>query len=252
VPKPKLRVEIIEKAHNFGHFQTESTYQRLKDTFYWKNIFDDIKKFVKKCSVCNRNNKEIVKYHPEHTSSISKIFKRFMIDLILGLPETVEGFNALLVIIEFVTRFSFAKPIRLKSANEVASILTEYIKRQIKRQNKSTNIVEKRIDIGKTVFLKCEGLLNKLEPRFKGPYKVSGHTKRGSYIIKNALNETLKDSYPRHKIKLVEDDSSLPEESAEIERIQKHKIIDNDNLYLDYNSLNLNVQSENHNPFNIH
>ncbi|RMZ97548.1 hypothetical protein BpHYR1_053472, partial [Brachionus plicatilis] len=89
-----------------------------------------------------------------------------------------------------------------------------------------------RIDIGKTVFLKCEGLLNKLEPRFKGPYKVSGHTKRGNYIIKNALNETLKDSYPRHKIKLVEDDSSLPVESAEMERIQKHKIIDNDTLYL--------------------
>ncbi|RNA32942.1 Transposon Ty3-G Gag-Pol [Brachionus plicatilis] len=187
VPKPDLRAEIIEKANNFGHFQTESTYQRLKDTFYWKNIFDDIKKFVKKCTVCNRNNKEIVKYHPAQTSSISKIFKRVMIDLILGLPETDEGFNGLL--------------------------------------NKSTNIVEKRIDIGKTVFLKCKGLLNKLEPRFKGPYKVSGHTKRGNYIIKNALNETLKDSYPRHKIKLVEDDSSLPEESAEIERIRKHKII---------------------------
>ena len=30
----------------------------------------------------------------------------------------------------------------------------------------------------------------------------------------------------------MEDDSSLPVESAEIERIQKHKIIDNDNLYL--------------------
>ena len=35
VPKPELRAEIFEKAHNFGHFQTESTYQRLKDTFYW-------------------------------------------------------------------------------------------------------------------------------------------------------------------------------------------------------------------------
>ncbi|RNA44209.1 hypothetical protein BpHYR1_040717 [Brachionus plicatilis] len=91
-------------------------------------------------------------------------FGKLVPDLILGLPETDEGFN----------------------------------ERQIKTQNKSSNIVEKRIDIGKT----------------------------------NALNETLKDSYPRHKIKLVEEDSILPEESAEIERIQKHKIIDNDNLYL--------------------
>ena len=50
-----------------------------------------------------------------------------MIDLILGLPETDEGFNGISVIIEFVTRFSIAKLIRSKSANEVASILTEYI-----------------------------------------------------------------------------------------------------------------------------
>ncbi|RNA32968.1 hypothetical protein BpHYR1_002470 [Brachionus plicatilis] len=96
--------------------------------------------------------------------------------------------------------------------------LNNYLKNAKLKQNKSTNIVEKRIEIGKNVFLKCEGLLNKLEPRFKGPYKVSGHTK-------SALNETLKDSYPRHKIKLVEDDSSLPVDSAEIERIQKHVTI---------------------------
>ncbi|RNA02751.1 hypothetical protein BpHYR1_021502, partial [Brachionus plicatilis] len=67
------------------------------------------------------------------------------------------------------------RPLALKN-------LKAFQERQIKTQNKSTNIVKERIDIGKT----------------------------------NALNETLKDSYPRHKIKLVEDDSSLPHYSFNI------------------------------------
>ena len=46
--------------------------------------------------------------------------------LILRLPENEKGFNGILVLIELVTRFSFAKPIRSKSTNEVASIITEY------------------------------------------------------------------------------------------------------------------------------
>ncbi|RNA32962.1 integrase core domain containing [Brachionus plicatilis] len=51
------------------------------------------------CTVCNRNNKEIVKYHPAETRSICKIFKRVMIDLILGLPETDESFNGILIFV---------------------------------------------------------------------------------------------------------------------------------------------------------
>ena len=71
-----------------------------------------------------------------------------------------------------------------------------------------------------------------MEPRFKGPYKINGYTKRGNYIVTNALNETLKDSYQRHKVKVVNDDSSLPNESAEVERIIKHKVLNNEFFYL--------------------
>jgi hypothetical protein len=37
------------------------------------------------------------------------------------------------------------------------------------------------------VYLKCEGLLSKLEARFKGPFYVTGTTKRGNYKLKDAL-----------------------------------------------------------------
>jgi hypothetical protein len=81
--------------------------------------------------------------------------------------------------------------------------LKNFQERKIVTQNKAQNVVEERIPIGKTVFLKCEGLLNKLKPRFKGLYKVSGYTRLGNYIVNKALNVTLKDTYPRHKVKEV-------------------------------------------------
>ena len=57
-------------------------------------------------------------------------------------------------------------------------------------------------------------------------------TKRGNYRVENALNEILPQSYPLHKIKTVQDDKSLPADSAEVEKIIRHKIIDNDYFFL--------------------
>ncbi|CAF0989163.1 unnamed protein product [Brachionus calyciflorus] len=86
--------------------------------------------------------------------------------------------------------------------------------KQVKNQNSAQNTVLERIPNGSTVFIKSEGLLTKLEARFKGPYKVIGQTKRGNYLLSNALNEKLPDSVPRHKLKIVENDDYLPPESA--------------------------------------
>ncbi|CAF1063141.1 unnamed protein product, partial [Brachionus calyciflorus] len=103
-------------------------------------------------------------------------------------------------------------------------------------QNRSQNTISDKIPIGRTVFLKSEGLLSKLEPRFKGPYKIIEHTKGGNYTVENALKETLAESFPRHKIKVVEDYKNLPDESAEVEKIIKHKDVDKDKYFL-YESL---------------
>ncbi|CAF1144907.1 unnamed protein product, partial [Brachionus calyciflorus] len=104
--------------------------------------------------------------------------------------------------------------------------------KQVKNQNSAQNTVLERIPNGSTVFIKCEGLLTKLEARFKGPYKVINQTKRGNYLLSNALNEKLPDSVPRHKLKIVENDDSLPLESAEVEKILKDKMVGKESFYL--------------------
>ncbi|CAF0975641.1 unnamed protein product [Brachionus calyciflorus] len=45
ISKPEERLPI-EKAHVLGHFQAESTYNGLKDKFYWKRMLNDIHKYI--------------------------------------------------------------------------------------------------------------------------------------------------------------------------------------------------------------
>jgi hypothetical protein len=38
-----------------------------------------------------------------------------------------------------------------------------------------------------TIYLKVEGLLNKLEPRYRGPYTIYGQDNKGNYQVKTHL-----------------------------------------------------------------
>ncbi|CAF1141669.1 unnamed protein product, partial [Brachionus calyciflorus] len=191
---------------------------------------NDIKQIIKECTTFQRNNKCITKFHPAQVSNVTQIFTRISIDLLLGLDETEEGYIGIL---DWTSEDTDLNAI-LNRANEIKELF-EYThpkaletigknqEKQIVTQNRSQNTSFDIIPIGKTVYLKCEGLLSKLEPRFKGPYKVIEFIKRGNYKVKNALDESLPESFPRHKLKVIENDKTLPEESAEIEKILKQK-----------------------------
>ncbi|CAF0985550.1 unnamed protein product [Brachionus calyciflorus] len=87
-----------------------------EDTLYFR-------KFIKKCNVCIRFDKSKVIDHPALTLPIRSIFDRIGIDLVFGLPKTVDGYIGLLVIIEHV----FAYPIKSKTAIEIAEKILEFI-----------------------------------------------------------------------------------------------------------------------------
>jgi hypothetical protein len=85
---------------------------------------------------------------------------------------------------------------------------------------------------GTTVFLKIEGLVGKLEPRFRGPYTIHSLLRNGNYRIKNFLGRILKTVDPLHKFKVVVpqvDDTP----HQEIDKILQHRY-NNDKKSYDY------------------
>jgi predicted aspartyl protease/transposase InsO family protein len=125
-PKENERVEIIEKAHLFGHFAAASTYNRLKSKYYWRRMMDDVVKVVGKCMVCLRNKKFRFQEHEAMALEYEGVGDTIHIDIISGLPETKEGFCKILTIVERITGNGMAEPLKTKTMTEVKGKLLLY------------------------------------------------------------------------------------------------------------------------------
>lgn len=125
-PKAK-RLEIIAKAHDMGHFQIQATINRLREKYYWKRMDDEVKKFIKTCPTCIRNQKSKQVEHPAQASYVTRLHQRVAIDCVFGMPQTAEGYVGILVITEYLSKYPWAVPIKSKSAEEIAEKLLDYV-----------------------------------------------------------------------------------------------------------------------------
>ena len=98
-------------------------------------------------------------------------------------------------------------------------------------QNKVHNITDETLEIGSTVLIKNDGIIGKLEPRYKGPYQVIRLTSHKNYVLKNALGDEEKNAYPLHKLKKVDRDMKF-DETEEIEKILDHRVVNGKTTYL--------------------
>jgi len=128
LPKESERLEIIEKAHIFGHFQLESTVSRIRETHNWRGIVEDVKRFIKQCEVCLRHQKVRKLDHPAQVTNVTQLFEKIGMDLVFGLPVTEpENFKGILVITEYLSKMAYAVPIKSKTAEEMAQHIFRYI-----------------------------------------------------------------------------------------------------------------------------
>ena len=126
-PPKAERKQIIANCHNEAHFMAESTYNALKDEFYWKKMQDDIINFVNNCKVCLRNNTGKIWNHPALAIPITGIHDRIHIDLHFGLNESKEGYIGNLVVIESLTDMPWNRCLKSKEMHEIANHLLDYI-----------------------------------------------------------------------------------------------------------------------------
>ena len=96
-------------------------------------------------------------------------------------------------------------------------------------QNKQNNVLLNALPLGTVVYIKNEGLLNKLDPRFRGPYKVVGVSERQNYYLEDSLGGKLVDVYPLHKLKIADHELIM---EMDVEKIVSHKMLNNSFSYL--------------------
>ena len=94
-----------------SHRGRDTTYQKVSDRFYWHNMVKMVDEYVKACGECQRHGKSLKKFAPELQSVPvpSQAMSQVGVD-ICQLPP-VDGFRYLVVLIDYFTKWSEAKPI---------------------------------------------------------------------------------------------------------------------------------------------
>ena len=109
-----------------GHFAIEETYRRVKIRYYWPQMFEDVRQYVKTCDECQRRGKN-KRTEPLHPIKVGQPFDRIGMDIVGPLPKTKNGNSYIVVATEYLTKWPEARAIPDAKASSVVSFFYEDI-----------------------------------------------------------------------------------------------------------------------------
>ena len=121
----KRAMAAIHNSSISGHQGPDRSVWSARRRFFWRHMDRHLKNFAASCKSCLK-----YKGSPHPAVAIRRYpipdrpWEKISMDLIGRLPTTRKGNKFILVIVDFLTRYSVTKPLQTKSAKEVALALT--------------------------------------------------------------------------------------------------------------------------------
>ena len=128
IPRYELE-EIMRLYHDHetaAHFGKETTYDKVKNKYYWPTIKKDVETYVKTCDQCQRRGKRTTK-NELHSIKISRPFQRVGIDIVGPLPLTDKRNKYIITAMDYLTKWPEARAIKMANAEEVLDFIYEDI-----------------------------------------------------------------------------------------------------------------------------
>jgi len=129
IPTQQEVISILYMLHTHptgGHFGIETTYQKIKERFYWKGMLGDITKYVQNCDNCQRRGKQGEKSYL-YPIKVENAFERIGIDFVGPLPRTAKGNKYIIVAIDYLTKWPEAKALKEATAEKTAEFIYKEI-----------------------------------------------------------------------------------------------------------------------------
>ena len=96
-----LRNNIIENTHlTLGHFGLEKTYSRIREYYYWPNMYKDTVKYIESCNVCIKSNLKRYKHKLGELPMPNFPFEIVGIDLVGPFVTSNKGNNYVFTLID--------------------------------------------------------------------------------------------------------------------------------------------------------
>lgn len=124
---------VLHLAHTIpwaGHLGQQKTYTRLGSRFYWPTMFQDVKHYCTTCPECQITTHLKPKQVPLHPLPIiSTPFRRIAMDIVGPLEKSSTGYQYILVICDYATRFPEAFPLRSIKTPKIIGALVQLFSR---------------------------------------------------------------------------------------------------------------------------
>lgn len=149
-----LCTKLIAGLHSSavgGHSGIHATYQRIKRSFEWPGLKQDVESFVRQCETCQRAKHE-------HTAPAGKLqplpipqgpWQDVTMDFVEGLPMS-DSFNCILVIVDRFTKYAHFIP--LKHPFTAATVARKVLDQMVKLHGTPKSIVTDRDKIFTSKF----------------------------------------------------------------------------------------------------
>ena len=126
-----VKDKILESCHDSmlsGHLGVFKTLERVRSRFYWYKMKQSIRDWIRFCIICNQRKpvakKPKAKLKPQVAGQPGQLV---FADLIGPLPESKEGFQYILCLIDHFTKWAEAYPLKSQTTLEVAhTMVTNY------------------------------------------------------------------------------------------------------------------------------
>ena len=131
VVPPTLRSFVLESLHSIGHLGVETTYDILKQRFYWPGMYTSAKAFVKHCKTCQRTKIDL---NPPKAPLVPIIEVTAPLQLvsfdIAYLPIDSSGYRYILMIGDVFSKYVELVPLKKQTAQAIADgIMNNWILR---------------------------------------------------------------------------------------------------------------------------
>jgi hypothetical protein len=123
-PPEEERLDMIKKAHLFGHFGREAVFKSiLAQGYWWPRLREQIQEELASCDPCTRFTVTKSGFNPSAYITADGPFDHLQIDCSVHLPASPDGFTTLLVVICVFTGFVLLRALKTTSAESVAQAL---------------------------------------------------------------------------------------------------------------------------------
>ena len=159
---PQSLVSTILSLHHdhilAGHQGSDRVFASVSGLYYWIGMRRDIITYVQSCVICQRRRAAVASRLPVLTFPVSEAMQRVSMDLVGPLPLSRHGYQHILVINEYLTRWVELYPLKDQRAVSIANCIVDYVCRYSAPQHLLTDRGKNFIGLVMTHVYKVLGI----------------------------------------------------------------------------------------------